>query len=232
MNEPGLQGVLEAAVHDYISARCRPAYLHETRSGLQAIQSSVELMARSAAAAADNSAVARKASELAKRAIANHEIAISRVLDDLIATQQEAAPMDLGVLLGDVVEFLQNMLASNDLAVNLTAGEGIMIHARKGRLRMAVLGLIGNAVEAMPRGSRLPVSGERQSSRALLRLGWAGIDSALRIPDWNELRSGVDLNALIAPVARHVVMADGGQLTTSSGTGDEAALSITYPLLS
>ena len=73
---------------------------------------------------------------------------------------------------------------------------------------------------------------QRQSSRALLRLGWAGIDSALRIPDWNELRSGVDLNALIAPVARHVVMADGGQLTTSSGTGDEAALSITYPLLS
>ena len=48
MNELQAGDVLDAAVQTLINERCRRAYMHDMRGGLQAIYSSLELLARSA----------------------------------------------------------------------------------------------------------------------------------------------------------------------------------------
>jgi len=57
MNELQAGDVLDAAVQTLINERCRRAYMHDMRGGLQAIYSSLELLARSAKHAAQNPAL-------------------------------------------------------------------------------------------------------------------------------------------------------------------------------
>jgi hypothetical protein len=226
----GLGEILEAAVHEHISVRCRPAYFHDVRSGLQAIQSSIELMTRSAAAPGDNTALARKACEYAKRAVATHEITVSRVLDDLIAQQHAAQTLDFAALAREAVQFLQSMAVSKDLSLSLEAHEGILtIVARRQRLRMAILGLICHAIQVMPAGSPLRLSVERHDSEAWLRFG--GLSTSAPLTDnWSRPLADMDLDDLIVPVASRVVAQDGGRMNLLSDAPGAPSLVITFPL--
>jgi signal transduction histidine kinase len=230
----GFVSILEAAVHEHISARCRPAYFHDVRSGLQAIQSSIELMTRSAGSGPDNSVLSRKACEFAKRAVATHESTVARVLDDLIAQQHAAQALDLGALAREAVQFLQSMAGARDVSLRLDAppddvnGNPIII-ARRRRLRMAILGLIWQATQTAAPGSQLRLTLERRDAEARLR--FSGLGGAAPLPDgWSGLSDDVDLDDLIIPVAGRMVAEDGGRMSLVPDADGVACLAIVYPL--
>jgi hypothetical protein len=224
----GLVNILEAAVHDRIGALCRQAYVHELRGGLQAIHSSMELMAR-AAGVPENPSLARKASEFAKRAIATHEGAIVRVLDEILAQQHDDGPqpVDLGALARDCGNFLQNPAAARGVRLLLEAEEGLIIQARRQKLRTSILGVILSALRGLTDGSTLRVAGLRRDRDIMLRFEGAGCD-ALSIPEPVALVSA-DLDALIVPVARRVIEADGGRLWREPDAAGAGALCFAYP---
>ena len=68
--------VLDAAAYALIGERCQQAYIHDIRGGLQAINSAVELLARSVKSPAQNGALLEKASALGHR-IAKRSLARS-----------------------------------------------------------------------------------------------------------------------------------------------------------
>lgn len=234
----GLDRILEAAVHEHISARCRPAYFHDMRSGLQAIHSSIELMTRSAASAGDNAALARKACEFARRAVATHETTVTRLLDDLIAQQHVAEALDLAALAREAVQFLQSMAGARDVSLSLEAPPGrvdgnvngnLMIIARRWRLRMAILGLIWHATQTAAPGSQLRLTLELRDSEAWLR--FTGLSAtAPPAEGWDALRGDVDLDELIIPVAGRVVADDGGRMSMVPDAAGDPCMAIVYPL--
>ncbi len=183
-------------------------------------------------------ALARKACEFAKRAVATHENTVTRLLDDLIAQQHAAQPLDLVALTREAVQFLQSMAGAEDVSLNLEAppvGAGdvsgsLIIVARRRRLRTAILGLIWHATKAAAPGSQLRLTLELRDSEAWLR--FTGLDATAPFPDdWEALRGDVDLDEWILPVARRAVTEDGGRMSVIPDAAGEPCLTIIYPLV-
>lgn len=227
--ERGLGSIFEAAVHDHISGLCRHAYVHELRSGLQALHSSIELLARSGGTAGENAVLARKASDIAKRAIATHEATLARVLDDLIVQKHDSQQLDLGSLARDSVQFIQNLAAASGVTLVLQAEEGIEIRACRQQLRTAILGVILGAISGMPQGSQLRLAAVRVGLAATLRFHGHRFDAAADNRDEWSVHDSVDIDALIVPVIRRMIAADGGRVSVDAGPDGADTLSITYP---
>src|ERR1700737_5570393 len=82
--------VLDAAVQTLINERCHRAYIHDMRGGLQAVYSSLEVLARSAKHGTPNTVLIENASSIAKRAMANHEQALVDIVNQ--GTRRDGAP--------------------------------------------------------------------------------------------------------------------------------------------
>ncbi len=194
-------------------------------------------MTRSAASAGDHMALARKACEFARRAVATHESTVTRLLDDLIAQQHAPQALDLLALTREAVQFLHSMAGARDVSLSAEAPsvEGgdvkgnLIIVARHRRLRMAILGLIWHALKTAAPGSQLRLIVELRDSDAWLR--FVGLDATAPLPDdWGALRGDVDLDEWILPVAGRAVTEDGGRMSVMPDAAGEPCLTIMYPL--
>src|ERR1700751_3341723 len=87
--------VLDAAVQTLINERCRRAYIHDMRGGLQAVYSSVEVLARSAKHGAANTGLIDNAASMAKRAMAAHEQALLDIVNQVMGHDDAPTVLNL-----------------------------------------------------------------------------------------------------------------------------------------
>ena len=165
-----MEDVLAAAVQTLINDRCRQAYIHDMRGGLQAIYTSFEALARSAKNGAQNAALIDSASSMAKRAMAHHEQALVDIVNQVTGTEGAAEVVDLGRLLQEAQQFLRNDALSRGISLRSSAQENVLVLAQRNKLRSLVLGLHAVGIDALPAGAELHVELSLEGSFALLEL--------------------------------------------------------------
>ncbi len=108
MTELSLNDALDAAAFALVGERCRHAHLHDIRGELQTLQSSLELLARSAKNPTEKIALAEKATALARRALASHEKALLEFVNQITPHVEAPAPVDVREMVDGALRFLRN----------------------------------------------------------------------------------------------------------------------------
>ena len=129
----------------------------------------------------------------------------------------ESAPVDLAELVADVLDLMQPSLEHRGIVVERAHVEMPPVTADRTRLRQALLNLVVNAADAMPRGGRLRVCTELEvaARRALLAVEDSGpgvsdeLRARLRTDSVSTKPFGLGLGLV---VCRDVAAAHGGEL--------------------
>ncbi len=227
-----IDDVFDAALQTLINDRCRHAYVHDIRGRLQAVYSSVELLARSAKQGAVNGTLIDNASALAKRALANHERDVLEVVNQLTVSEDKPVVINVANLIDDVLRFLRNDAASRDIRIFVGGGKDVQVSAPHNELRTLLLALLALSIDALPAGAELHIgiSREREDACVELRseLSFGEIRSAEAL-----LRAGSSVvrpRDLILVSARHWLQKHAGRIVVDPGAGLHKALRIYYPL--
>lgn len=228
-----MEHMLDAAAHSLIIERCRGAYLHDMRGGLQAIAGAFELLARLARSGEHNPDVVEKASAIAKRALANHENSMLEMVKQMAGEDGGTASVELGTLIDDILRFLRNDIACKQLEVRFNRTDNTVVRAEKSRLHLILLGLTALRIDDCPAGAELSIRVDRSGGNALIEMGSAIMgsaimSSAITAPSPVEHLSR-QRRELVLEMARQWFSAHGGsaELHENASRSD---LQLSYPL--
>lgn len=232
MNTWRTEDVLDAAVQTLINERCRRAYIHDMRGGLQAVYSSVEVLSRSAKRDAANTALIDNATSMAKRAMASHEQALLAIVNQVTGHDDAPIVLNLASEVRQAQHFLRNDALSKGIKLGLSGCEDVMLLSQRNRLRSLLLGLLALGIDGSPAGAELHVELCRVDGYALLELR---SDLA-----YDAIREGGDLlchepanlrpQDLVVEFARRWIMASGGRVEIRSPASGQSGLRIYHPL--
>lgn len=156
MNDTAL---LEDALRAYINRRCRRAYAHDLRNGLQGIFGGVDALTRAARATKPLSVPLDQLTTFVQQAITNHERGLERVMDSIAPEPQTPAPVNLRELLMEQARFLTNDAARNNVRVRQDVHDDLKVTAPVERLRLIGLALLTESIDAQPSGGETRISG-------------------------------------------------------------------------
>jgi signal transduction histidine kinase len=224
--------VFDAALQTWINERCRRAYVHDLRGGLQALYSSFELLARSAKQGVVSGTLIENASALAKRAMASHERVMLEIVDQLTVPEDAPVIVNVANLIEEVRRFLHNDASSRDIRISVTGDTNVQVSAALNKLRTMMLGLITLSIDALPAGAELQidVAGVREDACVSLssELPVGEVRSAEAL-----LRDGQNIVAprdLILGGARHWLQKCRGRIVVDPGASLHNTLRVYYPL--
>jgi hypothetical protein len=204
MSEEENAYLLEADLHVRVSSRCRRAYLHDLRDGLQAISGAVDLLARSSVASGDNRPLIDRASDLSRRAVTTYEQCVAGILDDLLFPADLPVAVKVGDLLQEVTKFLRNDAASKEIALRLAREHEVTLDIPRRKLRLLLLGILTALIDRLPPGEEIRVVLERLGADAVI-----GIQAKIRFEE--GLGAG-SREWLAVTVARNVSASHGGRI--------------------
>lgn len=214
--------LLEADLHARVSSRCRRAYLHDLRDGLQAISGAVDLLARSTTTGSDNRLLIDRASDLSRRALAAYETSIASTLDDLLIPGDAPAPVAVGDLIHESMKFLRNDAASKEISIRFTRAEEATLRVPRRKLRMLILGLLTAAIDRLPAGEEIRIEVGRAEDGATIdisaKVSFADPDGGTGPVEW-----------LAVTVARNFYRARGGRLEIDEIPGGAHRLRLAHP---
>jgi len=173
VNAGELPELFELAARASINQRYAPSLLHDVRGSMQALFSAIELLSRSARNPGDHERIER-ACDLARRAIHQHEQTTISTLQLVTQQPSDGSTFDLRLLLAEVARFLHDESAAKEISIAVDVQQEIHVAAERSRLKTLLIGLLGAALDAIPRGSRgvtLPVTLEQSGDEAVIRLG-------------------------------------------------------------
>lgn len=157
----------EDALLAYLNRRCRRAYAHDLRNGLQGIFGGVDALTRAARATADKplSVPLEQVTKFVQQAIGNHERGLEEVLDSLAPEPQQATVVSCRELLIELARFLTNDAARNRVRVRQDFHDDLKVTAPASRLRLIVLGLLTDSIDAQPTGGEIRIAGRTSEGR-------------------------------------------------------------------
>jgi signal transduction histidine kinase len=231
MQESEWARILEPALHAMIATRCHRAYRHDLRNGLQGIYGGFDALNRLLQMPVRDVAKVERTSEFVRQAITGHEKSLERVLHGLAPLNQPAEPIDAGTLLQELVKFLINDAAAQRVTLRTTHIDPAMVQVRVPKLRLALLTLLIDGIDAMSNGGTLQASATSAEHTVLLELcdqrpGESGMDPWV-----------LDLGAVPAYrgwslyLVRLLISAEGGTIACQSAEGGGRTVSITLPRL-
>jgi signal transduction histidine kinase len=224
--------VLDAAAQTMINDRCRRAYLHDMRGGLQAIYSSIELLARSAKNGAQNPALVDSAASLAKRAMANHDQSVGDILNQVTGPDGARSILNLPELIRQSRHFLRNDAIAGSIAVSFSGPEELRVLCEGNKMRLMLLGLLAAGIDSLPPGAELHIELSCVDQYAVLEfrstLTYDAIREAQEIFCQEPLNLG--FQELVLGSARRWIMRNGGRMEISAPTDGNTTLRIWYPL--
>jgi len=231
MTDLSLNDALDAAAYALVGTRCRHAHLHDIRGELQTLQSSLELLARSARTQTDKSAIADKATALARRALANHEKALVEFVNQTTPHEEAAVAIDVGELVGSALRCLRNDAANKSITFKVESTPNLRIVAQPYRSRLLILGLFAMTIDELSRGSVVTVKLCRAESDALIEIQSAVIWPAVRGPEdlWSSATSRVPPCDLLLAVTSRWASANGGRVEPPQESQSHPALRLYYP---
>jgi signal transduction histidine kinase len=224
--------VLEAAVQTLVNERCRRAYIHDMRGGLQALHASLEVLARSANSEMPNVALIDKASAMAKRAMAQHEQAMTDIVNQVTGFDDAAEVVDLPLLVQQAQQFLRNDALNKGVTLRLSGSESALVLAQRLKLRSLILGLLALGIDALPSGAELHVELSLADSYALLELRSELVYGSIRAAEELLCQCPADIRPqeFVLGFARQWIMANGGRVEIHSLVDAPSGLRIYYPL--
>jgi transporter family protein len=160
--------LLEAAVNTVVNARCRRAYLHDLRGGLQAISGAFELLARLARTGKSDPALVDRASAIARSALANHEGAVVEMLKEVVSDEEPLGAVDFGELIDETLQFLRNDIARKQIRLSVNRCDTLEVLTQKHKLRLLLLGLLTLRIDECPPGAELIVTVVRAENLAVV----------------------------------------------------------------
>jgi signal transduction histidine kinase len=140
-------------------------------------------------------------------------------------------PVSLRAAVAEVLDFETTNYGALGIRVEKNFPQDLPpVRADIDKLKQAILNLVKNAAEAMPRGGMLTLHGRRSGEQAALEI----IDTGLGIPDGVDIfepfattkSSGTGLGLVIV---RQIVSAHGGSVTYSSERGKGTVFHLTLP---
>jgi signal transduction histidine kinase len=158
--------MLEDALRAHLNRRCRRAYAHDLRNGLQGIFGGVDALTRAARTTKPLAVPLEQLTQFVQQAITNHERGLERVLDSLAPEQQEPTVVCLRELLTEQVRFMTNDTARNNVRVRQSYDDDMKVSVVFARLRLVALGLLTDSIDAMPSGGELRVAGRTVEGHA------------------------------------------------------------------
>lgn len=225
--------VLDAAVQTLINERCHRAYIHDMRGGLQAVYSSLEVLARSAKHGTPNTGLIENASSIAKRAMANHEQALVDIVNQVTGPDDVPTVVNLASLVQHAQQFLRNDALSKGIRLGLSGCEDVLVFSQRNKLRSLILGLLALGIDGLPTGAELHVQLRRVEGYALLELRSDLTYNDIREAEELLCHEPVDLRPqeLVLGFARRWITANGGRVEIHSPVGaQQTGLRIYHPL--
>jgi hypothetical protein len=225
--------VLDAAVQTLINERCHRAYVHDMRGGLQAVYSSLEVLARSAKNGTPNTVLIENASSIAKRAMANHEQALVDIVNQVTGPDDVPTVVNLASLVKQAQQFLRNDALSKGIRLGLSGCEDVQVFSPRNKLRSLILGLLALGIDGLSAEAELHVELRRVEGYALLELRSDLTYNDIREAEDLLCHDPVDLcpQELVLGFARRWIVANGGRVEIHSSMGaQQSGLRIYYPL--
>jgi signal transduction histidine kinase len=143
---------------------------HEIRNPLVAVQLYVSLLARSLPVDEDSSTLVRKI----QAALAGLNLTLSDLLHFASDRQPKPEPQGLAQIACEVIDALEPQLVESEVAATIDVDSNLVILADREMLHRALLNLAVNAIEAMPEGGRLRITGTREGTTVCLAVGDTG----------------------------------------------------------
>jgi hypothetical protein len=224
--------VLDAAVQTLVNERCRQAYMHDMRGGLQAIYSSIELLARSAKNGVQNPALVDSAASLAKRAMANHDQAVADIVNQVTGPDGAPAILNLADLVRQSQHFFRNDALAKNITMSLSGPEELLVLSERNKLRSTLLGLLAVSIDALPPGADLHLELSCAVPYAVLELRSTMTYDAIREAQeiFRQERVNLGFQELVLGSARRWIVTNGGRMEISPFADGKTALRIFYPL--
>ena len=160
--------LLEDALRAYLNRRCRRAYAHDLRNGLQGIFGGVDALTRAARSTASGKPLTVPLEQLTtfvQQAIANHERGLERVLDSIAPEQRPSTLVSCRELLIELARFLSNDTARNSVRIRQDFQDDLKTTTVDARLRLIGLALLTDSIDALPGGGEIRMSGRTVEGR-------------------------------------------------------------------
>jgi hypothetical protein len=222
--------MLEAAAYALVSERCRASYIHDIRGGLQALYGGIELLAR-AAKSPDSARVADKAAGLARSALAKHEKSLVDLVDQLTPRTESPAPVNVGGLFGDILQFIRNDVANKAITFRLDAARDTVVLAEPHKIRLLLLGLSITLTDGLAAATVIDVKVTRSDHYALIE--FANVVPCPMIPTLAEIWGSTDpvssARELLLSLTQSWAAANGGRLEVPLDAAGPGAVRLYYP---
>jgi signal transduction histidine kinase len=197
-NDAASTSMMEDALRGYLSRRCKRAYAHDMRNGLQGIQAGLDALARAARPNKPSAVPLEQLTQFVQQAITNHERGLERVLESVAPEEFDAAPVKIRELVTDLVRFLTTDAARNRVRIKVDMGDDLVAHIAPARLQLIFLGLLTTGIDTLASGGDMAITAE-------------AIDAQVQI-DFVDPRTADDPDAFVARALAEVVALSSGSI--------------------
>ena len=211
MHEPELTRILEHALHAQIAARCHRAYRHDLRNGLQGIYGGFDALNRLLQSPKDAARVERTV-DFVRQAITGHEKSLDRVLHALSPLEQAPEPTEVSVLLQELVKFLTNDAAANRVTLRNSTAHPVSARVRSNKLRLVLLSVMIDAIEAMPGGGVLQLISSTSNGAPLIEFTDTRADALPEDPWKLDLDTTPVYRGWTLYAVRQLIVAEAGRI--------------------
>lgn len=225
--------VLRQAAHMGVLSGLYPGVVHDLKSPLNALVVNLELLKSSISEQPDVVRQGRYV-EILHEELMRLNRSIERLLPAAAPASDERGRFDLRSLLDEVVSLVSTSARHQSVNLEVVAANGaVPVDGHRDRLKQALLCVVSNALEAMPRGGTLGLELEVRADCALLSVADTGVgipeEAGPRIYDLyfstKERRDGLGLY-----VARTVVESTNGSIRHSTLPEGGCRFTFTLPL--
>jgi signal transduction histidine kinase len=159
--QPGFETVLRDALHAQTMVRCRSAFVHDVKSATQAIYWAIDLLKKTVASSPIEGELRVKQEKYlgwCKQELENLQRVVQRVLSETTPEDSEREILDLSVLLMELGKLTGDEAALIEVELQLDLPADSLVEGFRNQLRQLFLGLILDALDAMPNGGKLRIA--------------------------------------------------------------------------
>ncbi|MBN2138598.1 MAG: hypothetical protein JW720_12395 [Sedimentisphaerales bacterium] len=243
---------IEKSRNDYLESleelsKLTGGLAHEIKNPLSTIKVNLKLIGEDIARLErDNSFSASVSAAASGSARASRKIAVvqketdrlEQILEGFLRyidrTELHLTPLDINVLIGDMVDFFSPQAHTSFITVrHALHNEPLVCKSDANMLKQAILNLFINAQQAMSKGGELMIRTERQKHDAVIRISDTGSGIAGdRLPHIFDAyySSRPRGSGLGLPTTKKIIAAHNGSITVESDLGKGTSFTIRLPL--
>jgi signal transduction histidine kinase len=158
---PGFETVLRDALHAQTMVRCRSAFVHDVKSATQAIYWAIDLLKKTVASSPIEGELRVKQEKYlgwCKQELENLQRVVQRVLSETTPEDGEREVLDLSALLMELGKLIGDEAALIEVELQLDLPADSHVEGFRNQLRQLFLGLMLDALDAMPDGGKLRIT--------------------------------------------------------------------------